>query len=235
MAVIYFAIVVPMQKLQELRKRGVDDEPEDVPGGHRAAARDPRRAAASSRSRPAQSPWWGGTSRRISSSRVPPSVSFQPSSVSSPVVSGSRSPSSRSARRRRSRSAFGRQATPSNQSGVSFGYCGCQPVRSQNRWELTRCERETISSRWPPEPHHGAGRRTGPPCDRPRARTCRPCRRASPARRRRCRRPRAAVRAATAAVPTSSACTTCVQESRAPMPIGRPARARRSSQAVLRS
>lgn len=31
MAVIYFAIVVPMQKLQELRKRGVDEEPADVP------------------------------------------------------------------------------------------------------------------------------------------------------------------------------------------------------------
>jgi large conductance mechanosensitive channel len=31
MAVIYFAIVVPMQKLQELRKRGVEEEPEDPP------------------------------------------------------------------------------------------------------------------------------------------------------------------------------------------------------------
>ncbi len=31
MTVIYFAIVVPMQKLQELRKRGVEPEPEDVP------------------------------------------------------------------------------------------------------------------------------------------------------------------------------------------------------------
>ena len=30
MAVIYFAIVVPMQKLQELRKRGVEEEPADV-------------------------------------------------------------------------------------------------------------------------------------------------------------------------------------------------------------
>ena len=31
MAVIYFAIVVPMQKLQELRKRGVEEEPEATP------------------------------------------------------------------------------------------------------------------------------------------------------------------------------------------------------------
>ncbi len=31
MAVIYFAIVVPMQKLQALRKRGAVDEPEGVP------------------------------------------------------------------------------------------------------------------------------------------------------------------------------------------------------------
>ena len=31
MAVIYFAIVVPMKKLQDLRKRGVEPEPEDVP------------------------------------------------------------------------------------------------------------------------------------------------------------------------------------------------------------
>lgn len=31
MAVIYFAIVVPMQKLQELRKRGQEPEPENVP------------------------------------------------------------------------------------------------------------------------------------------------------------------------------------------------------------
>jgi large conductance mechanosensitive channel len=31
MAVIYFAIVVPMQKLQEMRKRGEEPEPEDVP------------------------------------------------------------------------------------------------------------------------------------------------------------------------------------------------------------
>lgn len=31
MAVIYFAIVVPMQKLQALRKRGAVEEPEDVP------------------------------------------------------------------------------------------------------------------------------------------------------------------------------------------------------------
>ena len=31
MAVIYFVIVAPMQKLQELRKRGVEPEPEDVP------------------------------------------------------------------------------------------------------------------------------------------------------------------------------------------------------------
>ncbi len=31
MAVIYFAIVVPMQKLQALRKRGVEPAPEDVP------------------------------------------------------------------------------------------------------------------------------------------------------------------------------------------------------------
>lgn len=31
MAVIYFAIVVPMQKLQELRRRGQEPEPENVP------------------------------------------------------------------------------------------------------------------------------------------------------------------------------------------------------------
>jgi large conductance mechanosensitive channel len=31
MAVIYFAVVVPMQKLQELRRRGVEEEPENVP------------------------------------------------------------------------------------------------------------------------------------------------------------------------------------------------------------
>ncbi|MGH3475003.1 MAG: large conductance mechanosensitive channel protein MscL [Aeromicrobium sp.] len=31
MAVIYLAIIVPMQKLQELRKRGVEEEPEEVP------------------------------------------------------------------------------------------------------------------------------------------------------------------------------------------------------------
>jgi large conductance mechanosensitive channel len=31
MAVIYFAIVVPMQKMQELRKRGVEEEPEAPP------------------------------------------------------------------------------------------------------------------------------------------------------------------------------------------------------------
>ena len=31
MAVIYFAIVVPVQKMQELRRRGEEPEPEDVP------------------------------------------------------------------------------------------------------------------------------------------------------------------------------------------------------------
>jgi len=31
LAVIYFAIVVPVQKMQELRKRGEEPEPEDVP------------------------------------------------------------------------------------------------------------------------------------------------------------------------------------------------------------
>jgi large conductance mechanosensitive channel len=31
MAVIYFAIVVPVQKMQALRKRGAEDEPEGVP------------------------------------------------------------------------------------------------------------------------------------------------------------------------------------------------------------
>ena len=31
MAVIYFAIVVPVQKLQERRRRGVEEAPEDVP------------------------------------------------------------------------------------------------------------------------------------------------------------------------------------------------------------
>jgi len=31
MAVIYFAVVVPMKKLQEMRKRGEEPEPEDVP------------------------------------------------------------------------------------------------------------------------------------------------------------------------------------------------------------
>lgn len=31
MAVIYFVIVAPMQKLQELRKRGVEPEPDEVP------------------------------------------------------------------------------------------------------------------------------------------------------------------------------------------------------------
>jgi large conductance mechanosensitive channel len=31
MAVIYFAVVVPMQKLQELRRRGVKEESENVP------------------------------------------------------------------------------------------------------------------------------------------------------------------------------------------------------------
>jgi len=31
MAVIYFSIVVPMQKLQERRRRGVEEAPEDVP------------------------------------------------------------------------------------------------------------------------------------------------------------------------------------------------------------
>ena len=31
MAVIYFAIVVPMQRLQELRRRGVEEEPEATP------------------------------------------------------------------------------------------------------------------------------------------------------------------------------------------------------------
>ena len=31
MAVIYFAIVVPVQKMQSLRKRGTEDEPEAPP------------------------------------------------------------------------------------------------------------------------------------------------------------------------------------------------------------